>query len=73
MPIFQHNDPRVQPHNDKSTNKWPTKPINKHQYQFKIKVLIKTGIKNNGIDVLKIICIRITWDNTTINAIKTVI
>ncbi|WP_310622627.1 hypothetical protein [Spiroplasma citri] len=69
MPIFQHNDPRVQPHNDKSTNKWSTKPINKHQYQFKIKVLIKTGIKNNGIDVLKIICIRITWDNTTMIAI----
>ncbi|WP_338954487.1 hypothetical protein [Spiroplasma endosymbiont of Polydrusus cervinus] len=70
MPIFQHNDPTVKPHNNKSDRKCPINPINKYQYQFKINTLIKMGIKNNGIDILEIICIRITCDNTTIIAIK---
>lgn len=71
VPIFQHNDLKVKPHNVKSDRKCPINPIKKHQYQFKINPLIKMGIKNNGIDVLRIICIRITCDNTTIIAIKT--
>ncbi|UZQ29547.1 MAG: hypothetical protein OHM57_09720 [Spiroplasma phoeniceum] len=70
MPIFQNNDPKVKPHNVKSDKKRPISPIKKYQYQFKINPLIKMGIKNNGIDVLGIICIRITCDNTTIIVIK---
>ncbi len=65
VPIFQHNDPKVKPHNVKSDRKCPINPIKKHQYQFKINLLIKMGIKNNGIDVFGIICICITCDNTT--------
>lgn len=71
VPIFQHNDPTVKPHNVKSDRKCPIIPIKKHQYQFKINPLIKMGIKNNGIDVLGIIWIRIVCDNTIIIAIKT--
>ncbi len=70
IPTFRRNVPKWKPNNVKSDRKCPINQIKKHQYQFKINTLIKMGIKNNGIDVLGIICIRIICDNTTIIVIK---